>query len=209
MLLLVVAACGPDHVGIYDYDKKNVAPEPVIVPVPEVPQPIDILPINFMAGQDITFSWDANPETDLAGYRLLVSSDENFLTDQITEQTDQTEVTVNGLAPGARYYAKVKAFNAAGLEGLYSESITFLVPFVYAAEDTKVEMSYNTSLGLVTLSFAGPEGLIEANEGFVQYSSDLVNWYNYAGVFEYVNGKHIMMLTSMEERMFFRIGFGR
>ena len=75
---------------------------------------------------DVTLTWDANAETDLAGYRLYQKQDSAV--PPFTRVQDipkgATTASVTGLDPAHRYFYAVTAYNTAGLESEYSNIVT-------------------------------------------------------------------------------------
>lgn len=76
--------------------------------------------------------WDANTETDLAGYVLVWGTATGVYTQSMTIAADQTSVEVPALAPGAYFFA-LRAFNTAGLHSAYSNEV-----MVTVAAETKI-----------------------------------------------------------------------
>ncbi len=76
--------------------------------------------------------WRPVPDTDLAGYRLSYgqSFDDEYLKQVDAAVNCDTMVcdTVNGLAYGATYYFRVKAFDFSGNESEYSDQAEYVVP---------------------------------------------------------------------------------
>jgi Zn-dependent M28 family amino/carboxypeptidase len=71
------------------------------------------------AGGTLFAQWRANTEPDLVGYRLFWGTDSLALTDS-TSLGLVTSHYVSGLQNGTRYYAKLRAIDAAGHPGLSS-----------------------------------------------------------------------------------------
>ncbi len=71
---------------------------------------------------DITIAWDANTETDLAGYKVYYGTASRVYGTPIVI-SKQTTYTITGLAPGT-YYISVTAFNTAGLESGFSNEVS-------------------------------------------------------------------------------------
>jgi hypothetical protein len=77
------------------------------------------------AAQSVTLAW--NPDTDptVVGYRLHDgTSSGNY--SQTIEVGNTTTATVSNLTAGRRYYFTVTAYNAAGLESLPSNQVSFM-----------------------------------------------------------------------------------
>jgi len=71
------------------------------------------------AGGTLFARWRANSEPDLAGYRLFWGTDSLALTDSVSLGL-VTSLYITGLQNGTRYYAKLRAIDAAGHQGLFS-----------------------------------------------------------------------------------------
>jgi hypothetical protein len=70
----------------------------------------------------LTFSWDANTETDLAGYRLYYGLESGQYTDNITLDA-KTIYTLRDLTPGVKYYVALTAFDFYDNESGYSDEV--------------------------------------------------------------------------------------
>ena len=71
---------------------------------------------------DVTLTWDANTETDLAGYRIYQKQDNAvppFVKVQQTPKGTQT-ASVTGLDSTHSYSFAVTAYNTSGMESAYS-----------------------------------------------------------------------------------------
>jgi len=71
---------------------------------------------------DVTLAWDANTESDLAGYKVYYGTASGVYGTPITIGT-QTTYTVSSLPPGTYYFA-VTAYNTSGLESGYSNEVS-------------------------------------------------------------------------------------
>ncbi len=72
-------------------------------------------------------SWNLNPETNIAGYRILYGTTSAELNLSQTVNGNISYATVSGLETGQTYYFAVLAYNFTGLEGLPSDQIAFFV----------------------------------------------------------------------------------
>ena len=70
-------------------------------------------------------TWHANPETDLAGYRLQWSADGEPLCEI---ETSSTSAAVDDLKPGITYAFRLCAVNTSGMRSGWSEPTTYTVP---------------------------------------------------------------------------------
>ncbi len=84
---------------------------------------------------DVNLRWDANTETDLAGYKVYYSPNDAtapFVGTGATEGAAPIDVgllttaTVSGLNPTLDYYFAVTAYNTSGLESSYSNVVSVI-----------------------------------------------------------------------------------
>ena len=74
---------------------------------------------------DITLQWDANTETDLAGYRVYQGNGGDLATFTRVQEiaAPTTSATIKGLDNTSHSFA-VTAYNTAGMESAYSNIVT-------------------------------------------------------------------------------------
>lgn len=87
-----------------------------------------LLPISTAFGADVTFEWDPNTETDLAGYRLYQSDTSGVYTygdgNQVETIPAGTEtVTLYGVPDGTWYWV-LTAYDTSGNESGPSNEVT-------------------------------------------------------------------------------------
>jgi hypothetical protein len=111
-----------------------------------------ILPGVLMAG-DVVLQWDANTETDLAGYKVYYGTASGSYGTPVVVGL-QTTYTVSGLAPGTYYFA-VTAFNTSGAESGFSNQVSAVVS------------------GTIDTT---PPVISAASSGSVTYNSAVINW---------------------------------
>ena len=70
-------------------------------------------------------TWHANPETDLAGYRLQWSADGEPLCEI---ETSSTSAAVDDLKPGITYAFRLCAVNTSGMRSGWSDATSYTVP---------------------------------------------------------------------------------
>lgn len=100
-----------------------------------------VMTLFSLAGQTICFagsvalSWDANTESDLAGYKVYYKADSSSPPfDGVgavegaspVDSRNLTTATISGLDPGRTYSFAVTAYNRAGIESAYSNIVTVL-----------------------------------------------------------------------------------
>lgn len=74
----------------------------------------------------VTIAWNANPEADLAGYRLFWGETNTAATVRDVGRTNQAQVT--NLVAGRTYYFRLTAYNTAGLESNPSTNLYYTQP---------------------------------------------------------------------------------
>ena len=79
--------------------------------------------------EDVSLAWDANVETDLAGYKVYWGTASRTYGTPVTIGLITT-YTVTGLPPGHTYYFAVTAFNDSGLESGYSNEVYKLISLI-------------------------------------------------------------------------------
>ena len=72
----------------------------------------------------VTLAWDANPETDLVGYKLSYGPASGAYKNVISTGL-VTEISVPNLVEGTTYYFAVAAVNAAGAQSLNSNEVSY------------------------------------------------------------------------------------
>lgn len=75
----------------------------------------------------VTLAWDANTETDLAGYNLYIGTNTRQYSTVIPAGL-ATTITTTNLALGVTNYFAVTAFNTAGLESDFSNEVFWRPP---------------------------------------------------------------------------------
>lgn len=75
----------------------------------------------------VTFAWDANSETNIAGYRIYTGSSSRSYTTSNAFGTVTTGA-LSGLNSSSRYYHAMTAFNTAGLESDFSLEVIAFTP---------------------------------------------------------------------------------
>jgi hypothetical protein len=76
---------------------------------------------------DVDLAWDANQESDLAGYKLHYGTKSGTYSN-IIDVGKRTSYAVTGLAAGTTYYFAATAYNTKGLESGYSNQVTGTTP---------------------------------------------------------------------------------
>lgn len=88
---------------------------------------------------NISFAWDANPEADLAGYKLFIGPSSRNYTNHVALGRVTSHVIV-GLPDSGVYYFAITAVNSNGLESGYSTELRYpnLPPTITAIADRTI-----------------------------------------------------------------------
>jgi fibronectin type 3 domain-containing protein len=75
----------------------------------------------------VTLAWNANPEPNVAGYRLYYGTASHAYT-QVVAAGNSTTASVPNLVAGTVYYFAATAYNTAGNESLFSSEVAYAPP---------------------------------------------------------------------------------
>ncbi|MEW6324490.1 MAG: fibronectin type III domain-containing protein, partial [Nitrospirota bacterium] len=98
----------------------------------------------------MTVSWDANTESDLAGYKVHYGISSRVYTQSINAGNVTTRV-VSGLSAGITYYFAVTAYDTSGNESGYSAEVSKTIA---SAPDTTPPVLSAIAAGSITSSGA-------------------------------------------------------
>ena len=124
----------------------------------------------------VALSWNANPEPDVAGYKVHFGT-ESGVYSNVIDVRGTTSASLPQLLMGGTYYMAVSAYNSAGLEGPRSAefSVTAAVPSSQAL-NTSFAFS-GTTQGQGQLQWKYPKSAAASASGFKVYASeDLKTW---------------------------------
>ena len=76
------------------------------------------------AASNVTFEWDANSESDLAGYRLHQGVTNGVYDSVVADIPAGTETVILTNIPDGTYYWALIAYDTEGLESGYSNEVT-------------------------------------------------------------------------------------
>jgi hypothetical protein len=79
------------------------------------------IPVAALSGADVTLAWDANTDSNLAGYKLYIGTSSRLYYTRITVGNN-TSYTARGLSIGTYYFA-VTAYDAGGVESGFSNEV--------------------------------------------------------------------------------------
>jgi malectin (di-glucose binding ER protein)/thrombospondin type 3 repeat protein/fibronectin type III domain protein len=81
----------------------------------------------WAVASQVNLSWNANTESDLAGYNIRYGTSSRSYTTKINVGKT-TQYTVTGLSPGKTYYFATTAYDTSGNESGYSNEARYTVP---------------------------------------------------------------------------------
>jgi len=119
-------------------------------------QSAGIYSLGVSADAAVRFSWKANAEADLVGYRLYVGTFPGVYAGSI-DVGRLTNSQVTGLIRGTRYYFALTAYNLAGMESAFSPELTWQAPLqtstVTAADIARTDVvSLNSPPAVTSIS---------------------------------------------------------
>src|SRR5262245_32947689 len=92
---------------------------------------------------DVSLSWNANRETNLAGYRLHWGKTSGSPT-QDRDVGNVTTGTITGLETGVRYFITVTAYNTSLLESRPSNEVSYTPPTLIPQTTSKLTVIYGS-----------------------------------------------------------------
>jgi hypothetical protein len=120
--------------------------------------------------EQVTLAWDANTESDLAGYKVHYGTASGSYTTSVDVHKVIPSI-ITGLTAGQTYYFVVTAYNASNNESGYSNQVSYSVPAPNGAPATPATPS-GASGALVNASIAFSTSATDPNGGSLQYRYD-------------------------------------
>lgn len=105
-----------------------------------------------LSAANVSLTWDPNPETDLAGYRIYWGGASRGYTNTI-ESTGNTN-TVSGLTEGVGYFFAVTAYDTNGLESDYSNEVYLFAKDTETNAPPTVPLSLSNLVSAVTIDYS-------------------------------------------------------
>jgi len=119
------------------------------------------LPPLGLHAADVTLSWDANTEPDLAGYKVYSGTSSTSYNGTTYNAGKFTSLVISGLQAGTTYYFAAKAYNTAGLESGFSNQVSYKVP----TTTTTPPVSYTITASSGSGGSISPSGSVSASSG--------------------------------------------
>ena len=120
--------------------------------------------------EQVTLAWDANTETDLAGYRVHYGTASGSYTTSVDVHKVTTS-SIGTLTAGQTYYFAVTAYDASGNESGYSNQVSYSVAAANGAPLTPATPT-GASGALVNASIAFSTSATDPNNDSLQYRYD-------------------------------------
>jgi fibronectin type 3 domain-containing protein len=76
--------------------------------------------------QSVSLQWDANIESDLAGYKVYIGTNSGVYYSSV-DVGNTTTTTIGNLKAGVTYYFAATAYNTSRLESGYSNEVSYTV----------------------------------------------------------------------------------
>ena len=105
-----------------------------------------------LSAASVTLTWDAVPETDLAGYRIYWGGESRGYTN-LMESAGNTN-TVSGLTEGVGYFFAVTAYDTNGLESDYSNEVYLFAKDTETNAPPSVPLSLSNVLSAVVIQYS-------------------------------------------------------
>jgi hypothetical protein len=107
-----------------------------------------------VAAQSATLAWNANTESDLAGYILEYGTQAGYPSTSLNVgKVTQRQIT--GLRAGTRYYFRVRAYDTSGLRSTPSNEVAYTVPLTPPPSLTAVSPTSGPTSGGTVITLAG------------------------------------------------------
>lgn len=106
----------------------------------------------------VTLAWDPSPGSGIAGYRLYQGAASRVYT-RVINLGALTSQTVSGLISGVTYFFAVTAYNTNGLEGDFSDEISYTVPWSPNHPSTNA-LTFAADSGTISLPFIAADGTV-------------------------------------------------
>lgn len=135
--------------------------------------------LSASAAQSVTLAWNANTETNLAGYRLYWGTGtRSYSTNLLQVLAPATTATVTNLQVGYRYFFAVTAYTSDGLESDYSDEVSYRVPGTAPGSPARPSTLKLTATNQVAAIWIKDPPVSTT----VQWSGDLQTWKGWAQV---------------------------
>lgn len=127
----------------------------------------------YSLGASANISWNSSPSSSTAGYLVYYgTSSGNYITAVLVPSKTATNVTINGLTTGAKYYFAAAAYDGASNVSALSPEISGVIGSTSSSAGAAAMTSPHASAGQFSFTVSGTSG----SKYVVQASTNLVNW---------------------------------
>ena len=161
------------------------------------------LALQLCAHASVTLAWDANSETNLAGYRVYYGPSSQSRTNTV-DAGNATTVTISNLSPGVTYSFVATAYDIGGLESEPSNEVNHTVPdepqpLSLIPHEIVIGTNGNAQLGI--MGAAGATIVVEGSTNLIQWFPLATNTFTNATLRVAIN------LQEPRPRFFFRVAY--
>lgn len=125
----------------------------------------------------VSLEWNANPESDVAGYKVYFGTESQNYT-AVINVVGATKTELPAVSLGSTYYLAVSAYNAAGAESPRSAELKVTAEVPTGVVDTSMSFS---APGQGQLQWRYPKSNVPGADKFTVYASEDLQTWNPAG----------------------------
>ena len=157
-----------------------------------------------------SLEWNANPESDVVGYKVYLGTESNSYT-SVIDVAGTTKMQLPQVSLGTTFYLAVSAYNAKGEESPRSAELKVIADVPAPAADTSMSFS---APGQGQLQWRYPKANVATADKFTVYASEDLKTWRSAGTVAAAapsnsdaNWLYFKFPYAAEQkRMFFRVG---
>lgn len=124
-------------------------------------------------GASATISWNASPSSSTSGYLVYYgTSSGNYITAVLVPSKTATNVTINGLTTGTKYYFAAAAYDSSSDISTLSPEVSGVIGSTSSGAAAAAMSAPHASAGQFSFTVSGTSGSKYA----VEASTNLVNW---------------------------------
>ena len=121
------------------------------------------------SAQSASLSWDASPDLTVAGYNVYYGRASGVYTNMVAVG-NQLSAVISGLDEGGTYYFVLTAFDALGLESIYSNEASYFVPPSVTAMNLQIGGAAGGAFVLTGAGLSGHTYEIQATTNFTDWT---------------------------------------